>query len=260
MRQLAKNNFVEWDVKTVTAGDYSIEFDITAAFYEAFEKTVGVERMHGKTLAQHFKIWIQQEMEKKLSKLEDLGFEDTPVDEIHVAVTTLAFDNAELINLLKTRGTLIRTEKWDKVREIDNKINELKKEKLEVFVRPCSVFMSFETEEGVQRALDFDRQVTETDDQSIKDLKTWVSYNGVDHEIEIQAASEPSDIIWENRHFTPQTRFKKTIITVIVIGLALFASFCTIFAGRQYQYKVINTYPKVDCDYYETTYGDSLQF
>ena len=36
IRQVAKNNFVEWDVKTVTAGDYTIEFDITDSFYDRF--------------------------------------------------------------------------------------------------------------------------------------------------------------------------------------------------------------------------------
>jgi hypothetical protein len=45
--------------------------------------------------------------------------------------------------------------------------------------------MTFESEEGIQRALHLDD-------------KNWLG----DQEIEIQKASEPSDIIWENRHFT----------------------------------------------------------
>jgi hypothetical protein len=29
-------SFIDWDVKTITAGDYSIEFDITNETYEAW--------------------------------------------------------------------------------------------------------------------------------------------------------------------------------------------------------------------------------
>lgn len=33
---VAKNDYVEWDLKTVTAGDFTVEFDITVDFFEAF--------------------------------------------------------------------------------------------------------------------------------------------------------------------------------------------------------------------------------
>lgn len=35
-----KNAFVEWDVKTVTAGDYSCELDITEGMWNTFLTTV----------------------------------------------------------------------------------------------------------------------------------------------------------------------------------------------------------------------------
>ena len=44
---------------------------------------------------------------------------------------------------------------------------------------PCSVFMTFENEEGVTRALKFDEAVDA--DDSLSHLKTWLD----DHEIEI---------------------------------------------------------------------------
>jgi len=55
-------------------------------------------------------------MEARLSKMEDLGFEEEPQDVVKVAVCTFAFDNAELIQLLKERGSLIKTEQWVKMR------------------------------------------------------------------------------------------------------------------------------------------------
>mmetsp|Transcript_117302 Transcript_117302/g.163221 ORF Transcript_117302/g.163221 Transcript_117302/m.163221 type:complete len:129 (-) Transcript_117302:1931-2317(-) len=33
IRSVQSNNYVEWDVKTITAGDYSVEFDIPESFY-----------------------------------------------------------------------------------------------------------------------------------------------------------------------------------------------------------------------------------
>ena len=33
---VSKNDYVGWDLATVTAGDYTIEFDISVDFYEKF--------------------------------------------------------------------------------------------------------------------------------------------------------------------------------------------------------------------------------
>ena len=179
--------------------------------------------------------------------MDDLGFENEEPEKINVAVTTMAFDNAQLINLLRTRGTYIRTEKWDKMREVDTKINELKQANLEKFTRPCSVFMTFEGEEGYQRALKYhDTNLVADADQVFLG----------DQRIEIQAASEPSDIIWENRHFTPAQRLKKTIVVVSIIAFALFCSFMVIFWGRKYQKQVAQKFPPVDCDPFYETYQD----
>lgn len=87
-------------------------------------------------------------METKLSKMPDLGFEDSPPERIEIAATTFAFENAPLINLLRERGTAIKADNFDKMREIDAKINDYKNEHLKDVTRPCSVFMTFETEEG----------------------------------------------------------------------------------------------------------------
>ena len=34
MKKIQENNYIEWDVKTITAGDYTIEFDIDPKFFE----------------------------------------------------------------------------------------------------------------------------------------------------------------------------------------------------------------------------------
>ena len=74
-------------------------------------------------------------------------------------------------------------------------------------------------------------------------------------EIEIQPASEPTDIIWENRSFTEKERnIKKAIVTLIIIGL-LIASFAIIFLAKKASLAKKNQYPKVNCKEFEENYG-----
>jgi hypothetical protein len=250
IRQIAKNNFVEWDVKTVTAGDFSIEFDITKDFYETFVRFHGSRKPVNETMAMFFRDWITHEMEKRLKIMPDLGFEEEAPDQIKIAVTTFAFDNADLILLLRERGAAISSDNFDRMREIDQQINQLKDEMLEKLVRPCSVFMTFESEEGLQRALKFDECTADpSSDQEVKDQRVWLG----DKVIEIQPASEPSDIIWENRHFTPTQRFRKSIVVILTIGFALLCSFVVVFFCRQYQADVAGKYPLVNCASQEYT-------
>lgn len=44
IKQVAKNNYIDWDVKTITAGDYSVEFDITPEFFQRFLDVHGARR------------------------------------------------------------------------------------------------------------------------------------------------------------------------------------------------------------------------
>ena len=95
--------------------------------------------------------------------------------------------------------------------------------------------MTFETEEGYKRALHYADK---------DDLKKWIDV----HEIEIQPASEPSDIIWENRHFTTCERMKRKAIVYSIISLMLFASFIIIFILQSTSDKALQKYPIIsDC-------------
>lgn len=118
-------------------------------------------------------------MEERLTKCPDLGFEDEPTARIEVAVTTLAFKNADIINLLRERGLAIKAENWDLQRKLEEKINELKNEKFDQLITPCSVFMTFVNEEGVNRALKYNETIVENSE--LAHIGQWLG----DHEIEI---------------------------------------------------------------------------
>ena len=132
-----------------------------------------------------------------MSLLPDLGFEDEPVMHVRVAVTTFAYNNSELIHMLRERGTLIKKENWDGMNKLDERINKIKKENLEQFTTPCSIFMTMDNEEAYNRALSLTELAK--NDPNYSELNRWLGK----YEIEVQPASEPTDIIWENRHFTP---------------------------------------------------------
>ena len=127
--------------------------------------------------------------------------------------------------------------------KMDEAINKLKNERLDEITTPCSVFMTFESEEGVNRALDLHRQATEFEGKA--HLEKWL--NG-EHEIEIQPASEPTDIIWENRHITPRQRICRSIMASLVVWALLGLAFWAIFICAQFSVKNLLKYPAVDCD------------
>ena len=74
---------------------------------------------------------------------------------------SFAFDNAELINLLRERGNAVKFEKYDKVREINQKIDNLKRDPNNIvkFNRPVTAFLTFENEEGINRCKEYDEAV-----------------------------------------------------------------------------------------------------
>jgi len=65
-------------------------------------------------------------MEKKLSEMDDCGFEDPKPERIKVAVTELAYDNRKLIEILTKRGENMKKENWDAVAENDKQIIAMK--------------------------------------------------------------------------------------------------------------------------------------
>jgi hypothetical protein len=181
-------------------------------------------------------------MENRLTRLPDLGYEDPAPDRIRISMISFAFDNSQLINLLRQRGTFIKFEKYDKMREVNKKIDELKSDpnKLKAFNRPVTAFLTFENEEGINRCKEYNEAVNA--DNQFADIRQLL---GCD--LEIDDAAEPTDIIWENRHFTAWERFKRSMIVIGVVIFLLFLSFCIIFACSSYSSKLSLKYVTTNC-------------
>jgi hypothetical protein len=66
-------------------------------------------------------------------------------------------------------------------------------------------------------------------------------------ELDLQEASEPTDIIWENRHFHPFTRTIKRLIVYTVILVCLGGSAAIIYSFTMKSLAAKLKYPKVKC-------------
>lgn len=125
MKTIFKNSAVEWDVKTITAGDYSVEVKITKTMWQNFQATLYNPADVRAKLTQ-FRDYFNQTFCKALTALPDLGYEDEPPKSIRISLIQFAFDNSELINLLKARGNAIKYENFKLMHDLNKKIDELK--------------------------------------------------------------------------------------------------------------------------------------
>lgn len=118
LRNVFKNQFIEWDVKTITAGDYSVELDLPREMYDNFVKEFG-ENPKGKSTLEAFRDYIVETLEERLTNLPDQGYEEEPPERIKISMITFAYDNSEIINLLKARGSAIKYEDFNTMRKVN---------------------------------------------------------------------------------------------------------------------------------------------
>ena len=249
LKSIFKNLYIEWDVKTITAGDYSVELDISEKMWHNFLNEVYKPELAATKMVQ-FRNYLQSKLEDNFSRLPDLGFEDEPVDRIKISMMTFAFDNAQLINMLKQRGLAIKFEKYDKMRELNKKIDALVSANPQKFNRPVTAFLTFENEEGLNRCQNYKDTVQ---NEEFADIRTLLG-----QELDFEDASEPTDIIWENRHFTRWDRIKRTIIVCCCVFVLLSISFSFIFICSQGANRPLLKYPATNCQEIKDTYGDAF--
>jgi len=169
-------------------------------------------------------------MEARLTDFPCLGIDgpEHADDPVKIAIITFAFNNSEIIQNLKQRGKFIKNEKWKSCEKLQAKMtNRLhnSQELLDKMQTPVACFMSLESEEGKCRADIYNETVMEPDYEK---YRTFLG-----SEIDVSGASEPTDIIWENRHFTSFQRFVRTIIVAVVLLGVLCCSFALIYTAQK---------------------------
>ena len=95
--------------------------------------------------------------------MDDLGYDEVEVYQ-KIGQITAAFYNQQVIRWLQERGSYIQYEKWDDAQEVNDEIaNTITTdgELLDLLQTPCAIFVTFENEEGYNRALKLNQQVSE---------------------------------------------------------------------------------------------------
>lgn len=153
-------DFQKWDLDNLTCSDFTVEFEITEAMWANFMNAIhsharlplsGAAPNHidaGLPVVT-LEAFLEHDFTRKLNRAPKV-IEDV---EIRVANITFGFDNKALMLLLVERGALIAKGKFAKVPKVNEKIEELSKEKRAELIRPTAAFITFERQEGKDRAL-----------------------------------------------------------------------------------------------------------
>ena len=243
IKSVQGNMFVDWDVKTISAADYTIEFRIHPEMYEHFQEKYLDDTNPISEIGQ-FRTYVKDEMESRLTEMPALGIDGPEGDEmpVKIAIITFAFFNFEIVHNLRKRGIYIGQEKWEKLEKINTKMTDRlhnSQELLDLMQTPVACFMSLETEEGKCRADLYNETV------QMADYSRYATFLG--SEIDVGQASEPSDIIWENRHFTSGQRFLRTMVVSFAVFCMLCVSFAAIFTAQKTAIAMKQKYPKQNC-------------
>lgn len=159
---------------------------------------------------------------------------------------------------MRDRGQAIKSESWKDVKKIESKLtNRIQNDQafLDKLQRPCSVFVSMEWEQGKDRA-DFYEETVEIDRDLRKPDNDFRQFLG--DNITVKPASEPSDIIWENRNILNVTRNFRKCCTGIILAFVLAGSFAVIYYAQMKQFEIAERYPAQVCETHEMEYKDRL--
>lgn len=119
-KRVSKLQQLDWDIQTITPGDYTVQYEITDKAYDWFLVNIyPKDKQRGISTGESLKSYIKNEMEKlltdKLFEMKAAGqnTDSIKISQVKIADIVFAFNNAELINLLKDRGGHIMYQRYD---------------------------------------------------------------------------------------------------------------------------------------------------
>ena len=191
-------DFKVWDVETVTASDFTVEYVISDEVWAKFQTMSATVAMLNPELKNMGRLMqFENYLEKQL--IEKINQFDHVINNIQVgfANITFAYDNAELLKLLTVRGGLITQGKFDKLPAVNKMLQNLKETQSDKLIRPVTAFLTFNTQEGYERSLRYWGP-----ESAGKTKELTENHKFCDTQIRVKPAPEPSNIIWENRHIS----------------------------------------------------------
>ena len=142
--------------------------------------------------------------------VRDYDRDKFPESTYAVADLQLAFDNDNMMAQLEKRANLLKKRQFAKANEVERKLTEIKNEKFEDLTIPRLFYCTFHTEYAYTKA-------NEANDMLF-----------LGNHINIQQATEPTDIIWENRHYRKIHRRVRWVFVFLFMILLSFGAFIAI--------------------------------
>jgi len=251
---------IDWDMATITAGDYTVEMEISEENYiywknNSYQRIKEQNRDISPALALKMHIiseieanldaWVRErsgvEPDKSSKKKKKAKAQDSSLKQCKIADVVFSFNNRKLILALRERGSKIAYQDWEGLRKCDKEVQDLFQE-FDTLTVPTSCFVTFDSDDYKEHALDYDGEG-----------------KVLGQKMEFKDASEPTDIIWENRHFTRADYVKRQLCAFSVIFSVLFISFIIIFAISKYAARIAAVFPAKNCADIQDNYGDSLE-
>jgi len=189
LSKVAAIEFKQWDVDTVTASDFTVEYQIPNKVWTKFE-----DNHTDKTRAEgtDFEEYLKKHFEDIVSQQPSVLFPNEEPSRVAIANITFAFKNANLIKLLRKRGAAVAAGQFRLLPAVDEKINELKEKNLQSLTKPVAAFITFETQDGFERACEF-----KGTPKCNGEIEAEHSFD--DAPLYFEDAPEPTNIIWEHR-------------------------------------------------------------
>lgn len=274
-------DYIKWDIDNLTCSDFTIEYSISKEMWNLFNVQLGSHSQlaAGGAAPNHvgmglpvatMEAFLEHYLTRKLNRCPRV-IEDV---EIRVANITFAFANEELLNLLKERGSYVASGKLSKVPKINEKIHKLCVEKKEEYTRPVTAFITFERQEGKDRALKYfadpkaHRKIENVEDDDPDavarrdreaEVLAQVDRALLGSDIVCYSASEPTDILWENRHVTWHRMKINQCIVLLLSILFLIAMFFLFVYMKALAVANMFRYPATtNCDSIESIFQDQF--
>lgn len=176
-------------------------------------------------------------------RVPSLGYES--IDRVRIADINFSFKNGVLIKTLKNRGLCIQNNDWAGLKRVNLELDRVKNDNHKDLIVPTSAFITFESEEGLQRCL------------AIKDPK-YYNVTLLGERPKVKSAPEPTNIIWENREVTKLSRFFRMALVVLIVVIILAFAFTVMVNLKKKALAANNKYLKQDCGEISSIYGGNL--
>ena len=197
-----------------------------------------------------FENYIEKELIEKLNKFSHV------INDIQVgfANITFAYDNPELLRLLTVRGGLITQGVFDqRLTAVNKMLQNLKEKEADKLIRPVTAFLTFNTQEGYERALKY--WGPEAEDKKL----ITENHKICDTRIKVEPAPEPSNIIWENRHITDREQNRNKCFVTLGILFLLLIAFVIFAVAKIFVTRIQAKYPPTfDCSDVDSQFAANI--